>query len=568
VSVVYTTHDAVPGHEAVSEMLAARGFDTVFSMLGGTNVPWIGAGVESGRLRLVPTRHEATCVSAAVGYARSTGRIGLCSVSRGPGFANAVNALIAAVRNHSPLVMVVAESPSPDSMTAQNVDQRAFTELIGAGFHHARTLEEFAEALDAAVGAARWDGQPQVLSMADGMLHEQIAAAPPQASPGRERGTPDATSIERAVDLLVQAERPLILAGQGAVHAESRAELVALAEATGSRLATSILAAQLFAGHPQDLGISGGWAPVASRQALRAADLVLVFGASFNQFTAGHGKLYDDAVVIQCDVNPDAIGEVVPVDLPLVGDARSTAEALLAAWDARRPEPRLPPPPLSKATIRESVRAVPLDRSNGLDPREVYQVLDEVLPPERLIVTDSGRTLPTLPTLVGTRTARDFLVGRGYGSIGLGLGTAIGAAAGRPDAHVVLVCGDGGLMMSAQELDAVRLAGLRLTIVVMNDLQYGAEIKHLRQYGLPDTIAQQAPPDLVRLAEAFDGVGTVVETLEELSALELRAAGLHLVDVRIDPEVEGSRALGTHGENRLGAGGREQLDEAPVTLQR
>ncbi|GAB3161916.1 thiamine pyrophosphate-binding protein [Myceligenerans halotolerans] len=558
-SVVEDARGLIPGHEAVAEMLASRGFDTVFSMLGGTNVPWIGAGVENGRLRLVPTRHEATCVSAAVGYARSTGRVGLCSVSRGPGFANAVNALIAAVRNHSPLVMVVAESPSPDSMTAQNVEQRAFTELIGAGFHHARTLGEFAEALDAAVGAARWDGQPQVLSMADGMLRERLATVP-QPGPGRERGAPDASSVEKAVDLLARSDRPLILAGQGAVHADSRPELVALAEATGARLATSILATQFFAGHPQDLGISGGWAPVAARRALRESDLVLVFGASFNQFTHGHGKLYDAPVVIQCDVNPDAVGQVVPVDLALVGDARATAESLLAAWSVRGLDRRPPPAPLPKAAIRESVHAVPLDRSHGLDPREVYQVLDEVLPPERLVVTDSGRTLPTLPTLVGTRTARDFLVGRGYGSIGLGLGTAIGAAAGRPDAYVVLVCGDGGLMMSAQELDAVRLAGLRLTIVVMNDLQYGAEVKHLRQYGLPDTIAQQVPPDLVRLGEAFDGVGTVVETLDELSALKFRGDGLHLIDVRIDPEVEGTRALGTNGEQRLG--------ESPATLQR
>ncbi|MWA04779.1 hypothetical protein F8568_031290 [Actinomadura sp. LD22] len=526
--------------------------DTVFSMLGGTNVPWIGAGVASGRLRLVPTRHEATCVSAAVGYARSTGGIGLCSVSRGPGFANAVNALIAAVRNHSPLIMVVGESPSPDSMTAQNVEQRKFTELIGAGFHHANTIAEFADALDAAVGAARWNGQPQVLSMADGVLDEDVADLPLVPTAGRSRGMPDDAAVETAIDLLTQARTPLILAGQGAVHADSRDALVALAEATGARLATSLLAVRLFSGHPQDLGLSGGWSPVAARRALRECDLLLVFGASFNQFTYGHGKLYREPTVIQCDVNPDAIGETVPVDLPLIGDARVTAERLLAAWKARRPGERTAPPSVPRDEIQASVLAVPLGTGHGLDPREVYLALDRVLPTERLIVTDSGRSLPTLPSLVGTRTARDFLVGRGYGSVGLGLGTALGAAAARPDAHVVLICGDGGLMMSAQELDVVRLAGLRLTIVVMNDLQYGAEVKHLRKYGLPDTIARQTPPDLVRLAEAFDGVGSVVRTEADLASLELCQNGLQIVDVRIDPEVEGTLSLGTNGEQRLG----------------
>jgi acetolactate synthase I/II/III large subunit len=542
----------VRGNQAVAELLAARGLDTVFSMLGGTNVPWIGAGVASGRLRLVPTRHEATCVSAAVGYARSTGRVGLCSVSRGPGFANAVNALIAAVRNHSPIVMVVAQSPSPDSRTAQNVDQGAFTALIGAGFHHADTVAELAAVLDDAVSAARWNGQPQVVSIAEAMIDEEVAELAPPA-PQQVPQVPPAASIKEAVALLARAERPLLLAGQGAVHADARDAIVALAEESGARLATSLLAARMFSRHPNDVGLSGGWAPVAARRAMRESDLVLVLGASFNQFTHGHGKLYGAPTVIQCDVDPHAIGSVVPIDLALVGDARATAERLVEAWRERGERRRPAPPALAPETIRDSVLAVPLETSAGLDPRAVYTVLDRVLPPERLIVTDSGRSLPTLPSLVDTRTARDFLVGRGYGSIGLGLGTALGAAAARPDAHVVLVCGDGGLMMSAQELDVVRLASLRLTVVAMNDLQYGAEIKHLRAYGLDDTIAQQAPPDLVRLAEAFGGHGTVVRTEAELAAVEWTARGLQLVDVRIDPEVEGTRSLGENGEKRLRA---------------
>jgi acetolactate synthase I/II/III large subunit len=540
----------VRGNQAVAELLAARGLDTVFSMLGGTNVPWIGAGVATGKLRLVPTRHEATCVSAAVGYARSTGRVGLCSVSRGPGFANAVNALIAAVRNHSPIVMVVAQSPSPDSRTAQNVEQQAFTALIGAGFHHADTVAELAGALDGALEAARWNGQPQVVSIADKMIDEEVELLAPPAPPRVPQPAPPAT-IEQAVDLLARARRPLLLAGQGAVHADARDAIVELAEESGARLATSLLATRMFTGHPHDVGLSGGWAPVAARQAMRESDLVVVFGASFNQFTYGHGTLFGAPIVIHCDVDLDVIGSVVPVDVALLGDARTTAERLVAAWRERGEARRPAPPPLAREAIRDSVLSVPLETSSGLDPRTVYTVLDRVLPPERVIVTDSGRSLPTLPSLVDTRAARDFLVGRGYGSIGLGLGTALGAAAARPDDHVVLVCGDGGLMMSAQELDVVRLAQLRLTVVVMNDLQYGAEIKHLRKYDLEDTIAQQEPPDLVRLVEAFGGHGTVVRTEAELTAVDWTAPGLNLIDVRIDPEVEGTRALGEQGEKRL-----------------
>ena len=135
------------------------------------------------------------------------------------------------------------------------------------------------------------------------------------------------------------------------------------------------------------------------------------------------------------------------------------------------------------------------------------------------------------------------MLSRGYGSIGLGLGAAIGAAAAHPGRPVVLFCGDGGFMMASHDLDAVGLNGLDVAVVIMNDEMFGSEVRYLAKYGLPIDTIRQPLPDIVRLAEAFGGSGTVVRTEAELAAVKLTHQGLELVDVRLDPQVQGNALL-------------------------
>jgi acetolactate synthase I/II/III large subunit len=541
------------GYEVLGRLLRDRGLDVVFSMLGGSNVPWIAAGVRDGLLRLVRTRHETTAVTAAVGYARATGRVGLCSVTRGPGFANCVDAMIGAVRTHVPLINIVGQSPSDSPTTAQNIDQRGFTALIGAGFHHAARVEDLPATVDAALHAALAGGRPQVLSIGDGVLKARLPEGPglPPAAPLPDGPEPAPAAIAAAVDALEGAERPLLLAGQGALLADCRRELEELADLVGARVAGSLLASHFFAGHPQNLGLSGGWASALARRHLRDSDVVVAFGASLNRFTTGHGDLYRDAVVVQCDVRAAAFGVDTPVDVEIVGDAGAVARAMTAEWRRRghasRPV-RQPAP--DRPEIARSVTDVPLPHAPaaGLDPRDVYVRLEQLLGPDRLVVTDSGRFVCTLLSILSARDARSLVVSRGYGSIGQGLGAAIGAAVARPADHTVLVTGDGGLMMAAQDLDAIRLAGIDLTVVVMNDRAYGSELLHLAGFGLPDDVARLDTPDLVALARVHGGDGATVRTPEDLAALTLPRRGLYLVDVHIDPGIDGHQAVGPAAE--------------------
>jgi acetolactate synthase-1/2/3 large subunit len=528
------------GYAAVAELVRRGGFPTVFSMLGGTNVPWIAAGVGAGSLRLVKTRHEDAAIGAAVGYARSTGRPGLCSVTRGPGFTNAITSLVAAVKSHVPILLIVGESPTIE-LPSQNVDQKGIARAIGAGFRHVEAAEQLEHAFYSSLLRVHWDNLPQILSVNSSVFGAEVELRDEQLSPElTPHRPPDPAAVARVVSLLSSARRPLLLAGAAVIFADCRDDIVHLAELAGARLATTLRANNLFEGHPANLGFSGGWSPAPIRRELEKADLVLAFGASLNDHTTDHGAVFPHAQLIHCEIDDDHGYQAVQPDLILHSDVSSTVEALLAEWQRQAlPEVAAEPVAVSHIDIREAITAVNLhhDSRRGLDPREVYARLDDLMPADRIVVTDSGRFLGTLPSLVKSKDATSWLVGNSYSCIGLGLGSAIGACAAHPDRPVVLFAGDGGFMMSSHDLDAVRLNGLNLTIVVVDDEQYGSDVKHLAKYGLSNAVITQSLPDVVALAQAFGGIGRVVRRLADLDGLDFNRPGLQIVDVRVDPEV-------------------------------
>jgi acetolactate synthase-1/2/3 large subunit len=534
------------GYAAIPAVLQSAGVSVVFAMLGGSNVPWLGEGVRAGAVRLVKTRHEETAVAAAAGYSRASGQVGVCSVTRGPGFANSINALLAAVATHVPIVLIVGESPSPNPDTNQNIHQQELAEMIGAGFAHAATAAELPSVISAAISRARWDGTPQVVSTGDGAMEGEAGEPTFDGSAAGSLAQINGP-IAAAASMLGQANAPLVLAGHGAVLAGCREDLWRLADLLGAMTATSLLANCFFAGYSGDLGLSGGWAAPLAYRYLNTADVVLAVGASMNPFTCDHGRLYSGTRIIQCDITQSAIGAYTPVELGLVGDARSITNALCAELSGRVAGSVNRARPPGADQLRDSVRLVDLGHraDRGMDLRDVYTIMDRKLPAERIVVTDSGRCLATGPLLIGARDARSWLVGRGYGTIGHGLGTAIGAAIAWPDRPVVLFAGDGGFMMSSHDLDAVRLAAIRnLTIVVMNDQLYGSELRYLEKYDLPADIIFQPTPDLAALARVYGGDGATVWDRDELATLDLPLDGLFIVDARLDPEVDGRMALG------------------------
>lgn len=536
-------------YEAIPELLHRHDVGVVFSMLGGSNVPWVAEGVRRGVYQLVKTRHEETSVHAATGYSRSTGQIGVCTVTRGPGFANSVNGLVSATIRHVPLLLIVSEAPtySDAEYTEQNVDQKGFTQLIGAGFHHVGSADELESAFWAALKDAYWNGQPQILSIGHGLLPKEIELTDTIPPSLRPQGAPDPESVKAAVDVLEHSKRPLILAGQGAVLADCRSTLEQLADLVGARVATTLSANRFFSGHPHDLGLCGTWTLPILTEYIAEADVVVAFGAALGHRTTAGGHIFEGKKVIQCEIDSAQTFSASSPELGLLGDAGTTAQALIAEWNSRSlPAREITEPTPTYRAAQDSVLAIPVDHdpARGLDLRRVYAAFDRVLPDSRIVVTDSGSSLGTLPALVNARDARSWLIGRGYGSVGLGIGTALGAAAAHPDRPVVLFCGDGGFMMGLSGIDSTRMSNINLTIVIMNDEQLGSEVKHLVKYGLPTDVVRQTLPDIPALAASFGGHGTVLRTQADLDGLTLRGHGLEVFDARTDPTIIGRAVFG------------------------
>lgn len=533
---------------SVSAAVAAeleRHADHVFALMGNGNAWFLDAVVRRGAMRLTAVRHEAGAVAAADAYHRASGRLGVASVTYGAGFTNAVTPLAEAAIARIPLVLVVGDRPST-GMRPFDVDQAAIA--AGAG---APTIVVSAEhpAADAAraVRTALADRTPVVLALPYDLAHAEAGAEAtpePLALPAPE--APEAGAVAALAERLLSAERPLVIAGRGAHLAGAAAPLRRLAAQLGARTASSALGSGVFDDRAAHLGICGGFASDRAAAAVESADVVLVVGAGLNAFQTRFGDAFgDDAHVAQVDVAPAATNP--RVDAHLRADARLAAEALLAALGERRPAR---PGAGWAGTGLADVTGIHDERPDGdaaagdgrLDPRSLFRALERVLPADRLVVQDGGHFIGWAPTYLSVADPeRLVMVGTAFQTIGLGLPSAVGAAAARPETTTVLVTGDGGALMGLADLDTVVRSVRRGVIVVCNDAAYGAEVHQYAVRGVAEEPMLIEQADFAALGRALGAEGAVIERLDDLALLEAwlatGAEGVFVADCRVSREV-------------------------------
>jgi thiamine pyrophosphate-dependent acetolactate synthase large subunit-like protein len=349
-------------------------------------------------------------------------------------------------------------------------------------------------------------------------------------------------SIDAAVGLLGTSRRPVIVAGLGAHRAGARAALEALATKTGALLMTSARGKDMFHGHPYNLGILGSFSHAMGRRMMDQADCVLVFGAGLNFLTMSFGAAIPHVPVIQVDSVRSHIGRWTTAEVAVVGDARLVAEQLLAALPERSGADK----PFHTAEnlaliagfeIAQDFEAIPTPRT--VDPRALGVELDRLLPRERSIVYDAGNFLGILPYLT-VPTPGHLKMTSEFASIGLGFGTALGVATGRPDIPTVLVIGDGGFLMTMSELETAIREDIPLIIVLMNDCAYGAELHFLALRKLPVGKSMFPDVDFASVAEAFGFQAYTVRTLDDLRALAPvlgKPDGPILVDCKVNADI-------------------------------
>jgi thiamine pyrophosphate-dependent acetolactate synthase large subunit-like protein len=511
--------------DVVGATIAATGLTDAFGVIGSGNLVVSNALCSTGA-RFHHARHEAGAICMADGYARVSGRVGVCSVHQGPGLTNTVTGLTEAVKSRTPLLVLAGESPAAALNSNFRIDQPGVVESVGAAADRVTSAQTAADDAQRAFQRAEIERRPIVL-----MLPIDIQPQPPEGTAPRQAPlpplpTPDPSpqAVGAIADALQRAQRPVIIAGRGAVLADARDALERLADRAGALLATSAPANGLFAGLPYALGIAGGFASPFAAGLLAQADLVLAAGASLNMWTTRHGALIaPGAAVAQIDIEARAFGRHRPADLTALGDVAATADLLSAELERRgHCAAGLRTPQLAEeiATHRWADDPFPdAGTEEWIDPRTFSIELERRLPADKAVAVDSGHFLGYPSMFLSVPDARAWVFPNGFQSVGLGLGNAIGAAVARPDRPTVAAIGDGGAFMALAEIETAVRLGLRLLVAIYDDRAYGAEVHHFAPMGHDVTRVQFPDADLAAIARAAGAEAVTVRQAADLDVV-------------------------------------------------
>jgi thiamine pyrophosphate-dependent acetolactate synthase large subunit-like protein len=534
----------------IASDLARYGARRCFGLLGTANFKISHGLVESG-VELISARHECNAASMADAYAKATGELTLVSVHSGPGLTNALTGIGEAAKSRTPLVVLAGDVPNGAVRNNFHIEQAEMVRAVGAVSERLHTVASAREDALRAVTRALRDRQTVVLSMPLDVQHAALASnlPPLELPPAPGRLHPDPQAVARLADALVRARRPLILGGRGAVISDAEQALVALADGTGALLATSVCGHGLFSGNPWSVGISGGFSSPVADELISESDFILAFGASLTQWTTKKGKLIaSGAVVAQIDIEGSKLGYQMPVQIAVQGDAKATAEALLAEL-SRRNAAGSPSGRRSNA-MRERIRAGDNhhfphpDESSAqfIDPRTLSKAVDAILPADRVVASDSGHFCGWVPQYLRVPSARASCLSHSFQSIGLGLPSAIGLAIANPGKLAVLGTGDGGFLMSMADMETTVRLGLRMCILVYNDASYAAEVHYFGRQGFSTDIVKFPDTDFVAIARGYGAQGTTVRTLADLDPVKAWVAegspGVFVIDGKINPNLE------------------------------
>lgn len=515
------------GYQLLAKAFAAEGVDCVFTLMGDGNMFWATTLAREYGVRLVHARHEHCAVAMADGYARKTGRVGIASTTCGPGFTQIMTALTVAVREGTPLIVFAGDTPIGDAYHIQQVYQRPFGEATGARFIAVRSVERMLEDVREAFYVARYERRPVVLSvpmdLQDRVFDWSADYAPSSTLiPREQRMFPDPALVSEAAAMIAAASRPILIAGEGAIRSGSAVALEALAQECGALLATTLRAKGLFDHLPWAIGISGAFSGDLAREYFAAADLVIAAGASLTAYTTEQGYLFPNAKVIQIDASPRGLWQGLRVaDLHIRADAQAAANAIADALRVRGPARaglRTREIGAKIAADTPDARQFPIEPGT-VDPRAAVMELDRVIPPDWDVVVGVGHFFNFVMTHMRGRPAERWFVTHSFGAIGQGLPTAIGVAAARGDAKVVLIEGEGSLLMHIQELEAIARHGIKLLICVLNDGAYGAEVHKLVPAGVDPSEVTFGRTDLKAIAHGFQLAGDTVTKLGNFQSL-------------------------------------------------
>ncbi len=532
------------GSDVLVECLLEQGVDTVFGYPGGAVLNIYDALYKySGRIRHVLTAHEQGASHAADGYARATGKVGVCIATSGPGATNLVTGIATAYMDSVPMVAITGNVSVPllgrDSF--QEVDITGITMPVTKHNFIVKKVEELADTVREAFRIAQ-SGRPGPVLID---IPKDITAAmteyePKPAAGPRPCPPPKEERLAMALEKLAACERPLIYFGGGVISSGAETELLALAEKLDIPVCASMMGISGFPpSHRLWLGMVGMHGTLAANKAAKDCDLLLVCGARFSDRVAGNRTGFaPNAQVVHIDIDHAEFDKNVTAAVRLAGDLKEVLRILTG-----RAEPASHPSWVAETTgRRHGWTANTADPASPPDPLYILHTLRALTPDDAIIATDVGQHQMWTAQHYEFRQPRTLLSSGGLGTMGYGLGAAIGAQAAFPGRRVVLVSGDGSFHMNLNELTTLASYDLPIVALVMNNQVLGMvrqwqKVFYGRRFSATDP---HRKTDLVRLAEAFGCTGmriTRTDEVEPVLKAALAAGGPVVVDCRISPDV-------------------------------
>jgi len=532
--------------DTLVEYLSSRGVRNIFGVLAHTSFAIGDAIAKRPHMRFINAQHEGGAGNMALGYARATKKPAVCLVSAGGGATNIVTAVAQAHKESVPLFVI-----SSDIDTAASA-KGAF--LSFHGMEHVRLfqpitkqsaklerVEELGSLLDTLFRQTTRGRQGPVFFIVPEDLQHESLPEPLSFAPTAEPVAPamDTGAAQSAVDLLLQAKTPVVLAGTGVDWAGAREEVRELAELLSLPVAVSYTAKGVFPeNHPLALGCLGFGSRPYARKFFQESDLILALGATFSEGTTmrfGHEIIPEKAKIIQIDTDPEELGSNYPTALSIQADAKIALRAIIDGVKSRQPKAN----GARAQAIRQAKQAWRNDldektAKSGLTYESVMKTLNDLLTGNEILTT-SGMTDDTLR---GIDAETPIIHAGEFRAIGTALATAMGVKLGRPDARVICVTGDGSFMMEQQELATATYHKIPLFVLILRNNAYGGMKRdQMKTYGGRVIGTELFIPDLSRLAELYGAKGFAVTKKEELKPAfqqALASDDFVVVDVKLD----------------------------------
>jgi len=531
------------GAQILIECLKREGVEVIFGYPGGQVLP-IFDRLYDASVKFILTRHEQGAAHAADGYARATGKVGVCMATSGPGATNLTTGIANAYMDSIPMVAITGQVKSflIGNDAFQEADITGVTRPITKHNFLVKDIKDLARIVrEAFYIASTGRPGPVVIDIPSDIQMQDAPFVWPEKVQMRSYqptyfGHPG--QIKKAVKLIVNSKKPLIYAGGGIITSGANAALLELAEKIQAPVTWTLMGIGSFPGtHKLSMGMLGMHGTAYANHAIMGADLIIAVGARFDDRVTGRiDSFAPGAKVIHIDIDPSSISKNIKVDVPIVGDAKNILGEILEQTK------KCPDTAEWLKTVDALKRKYPLKYKDGerLKPQYVLEQLYDVTKGDVIITTEVGQNQMWACQWLKYDQARTFISSGGLGTMGFGFPAAIGAKVGCPDKTVIDIAGDGSIQMNIQELGTCVANKINVKVFILNNGYLGMvrqwqELFYKKRYSQVGITS----PDFVKLAESYGAVGICVKKKEDVRhAIEkaLKIDNTVFIDFHVEPE--------------------------------